>query len=122
MKDQTRVLDTLVRGRELYAAAPSHAPLDRLPAPGTLCAVMALEDAGARRAIHYIPVADALLDAMGDTAVSIAHWNADHTTEEVLAAFDRAIATERERCRTQNDLDGIPVREPVRTLSEPVPA
>lgn len=124
MKDQAGVLDTLVRARELYAAAPSHAPVDTFPAPGTVCAATALEDAGSRSAYRYRPVAHALAMAMGADR-GIARWNAEHTTEEVLAAFDRAIATEGERCRTRNGLDGpsVPVRvEPVKLPNvQPVP-
>src|SRR4051812_16949570 len=112
-------VEILVRARALYAEAPSHAPANAYPEPGTYCVVYALGAAGALPSGVYALAHDAMLDAMGTTR-SLAWWNAKHTTEEVLAAFDRAIATERERCRTRNDLDGIPVREPARTLSEPV--
>src|SRR4051812_42443448 len=112
-------VEILVRARALYAEAPSHARPAYHPEPGTRCVVFALGDAGGRMNVDYFPAHDALADAMGGCR-SVVEWNAEHTTEEVLAAFDRAIATERERCRTRNDLDGIPVREPARTLSEPV--
>lgn len=116
-------VETLVRARALYAEAPSHVPEGEYPESGTYCVIYALGAAadigGDNSQGFYMAVLDRMVDAAGEPD-SMARWNAKHTTEEVLAAFDRAIATERERCRTRNDLDGIPVREPVRTLSEPV--
>jgi hypothetical protein len=69
MKDQTRVLDTLVRAARVVrggtvARAARQAPRSR----DVLRGHGAGGCRGAQRRADYIPVADALLDAMGDTA------------------------------------------------------
>jgi hypothetical protein len=93
------VLEVLERGRELYAAAPSHVPDPDIPRPGTHCVVTAIFADG-RRLHNPAEFAQAAMvkAVAGNSVCSLVHWNAEHTTEEVLAAFDRAIETERERC------------------------
>jgi hypothetical protein len=84
-------LDVLRDARALYSENPSHAPVHRAPAPGTYCvlsALMATGDSNAAREGH--PAWEALTDAIG-IKLGVVLWNARHTTEEVLAAFDRAI-------------------------------
>lgn len=77
--------DDLRAARVCYAAAPSHAPLGETPARGTFCMISACYADGRSRAVE-----DALLAAT--RTWSLADFNATHTTEEVLAVFDRAIA------------------------------
>lgn len=89
-------VDILCRARELYASAPSHVAHPHLPPSGTYCAVMALamvKGVGVRAV--DTPAYDALVRATGVSCGSVADWNAEHSTAEVLAAFDRAIAAQR---------------------------
>jgi hypothetical protein len=80
--------------RALYESAPSHAPTGAYPPPGEYCLMGALSK-GAQRPTGDGPVRElraacvAMYSAIGTTE-SVA-WNAEHTTAEVLAAFDRAI-------------------------------
>jgi hypothetical protein len=91
-----QAVDILCRARELYAAAPSHAAPCEMPDPGTRCVIFALRDAagGSWTGAHQGVLA-ALEKAMGNPILGPVPWNAEHTTEEVLAAFDRAIAAQR---------------------------
>lgn len=74
--------DALRAARARYAAAPSHAAPQYSPAPGTVCLVSA-------------GFGDAYLAALRAEAgqYSLAGYNAEHSTEQVLALFDRAIKT-----------------------------
>lgn len=78
----------ILRGaRALYAANPSHAGEGKMPEDGCECvmtALMAVVEWGTDGAY------DALCDAAGIESGLVA-WNAEHTTEQVLAAWDRAI-------------------------------
>lgn len=94
------VEDVLREARRLYAEHPSHAPSGHFPAAGTVCVVLAIDDAledltredwtrdweylynGAQRAFAV---------AIGGDTQEIVAFNAEHTTDEVLAAFDKAI-------------------------------
>jgi hypothetical protein len=87
-------VEALREARALYAAAPSHVPHPQCPGDGRHCPMTAIHDATRRRldplgrdAVHPDVY---LRRAMGHTD-SIVDWNAKHSTEEVLAAFDRAI-------------------------------
>ena len=87
----TSTRKTLVLARALYAENPSHAPA------GTYtrhCPVVCIDRAGgwddkAQRALG--DAAGLTFDAPGGVRMAIIRWNAAATTEEVLAAFDRAI-------------------------------
>lgn len=82
-------VEVLRAARELYAAKPSHAPVGQSPRPGTHCVVYAVSrqtDAGAHHALGAF--------ALAIETTEIVEWNATHSTAEVLAAFDRAIANE----------------------------
>lgn len=89
----------LAAARDLYAANPSHAVPHTDPAPGTYCVITALCTAETRLDLIdtdcYLAAAEAFvavagLDARrGDT---LARYNADASTEEVLAVFDATIA------------------------------
>jgi hypothetical protein len=89
----------LRNARALYASAPSHAPDPEWPKPGTYCFLSAIEKASlevykvspwkggsnklvelARRAVADLWGHGRLLD-----------FNAEHSTDEVLVAFDRTI-------------------------------
>lgn len=84
------LLKTLIKGRKRYAAAPSHAPVHDVPEPGKVCAVTCFpagdqEIAAINRIQNLIP------------ATGLVQFNAEHTTEKVLALFDRAILIEQLR-------------------------
>ncbi len=88
----TLTLETLIKARALYASAPSHCRERGMPELGTYCPVTALYHA--QGGLHIVGVStglSALRDAMGNGYVTA--YNAEHTTEEVLAAFDKAIAS-----------------------------
>lgn len=81
-------VEVLRKARELYAQAPSHAPSGEWPAEGTYCVSTAIGTAGG--------ASKAMLDAhdffegvIGTPLIP--EWNAESSTETVLAAFDRAI-------------------------------
>lgn len=81
----------LIEARELYASAPSHAPFGSQPEEGTYCALSAIAEA--KNGIGHYWDARAMLVAAGNLAEgeSLVKFNATHTTEEVLALYDRAI-------------------------------
>lgn len=85
------VVEVLRKARELYAASPSHVPSGDVPTPGTVCAVTAIDRASGPGFIYCFEAEYALLRACGPWALGVVTWNAEHTTEEVLAAFDKAI-------------------------------
>jgi hypothetical protein len=93
-------VDVLRAARDLYAQAPSHVRYPETPEPGTNCVLTAIWSAVERLLANYYPryplsfsADEALRGAAGHPA-SIVEWNAEHSTEEVLAAFDRAIEAE----------------------------
>lgn len=83
------IVEMLRNARALYAANPSHAAGSCSVESGTHCPITAITEAtfSSHSSWHVI---EAFRSAAGDPH-SIAAWNAQHTTEEVLAAFDRAI-------------------------------
>lgn len=91
------VHEVLVRARNLYAKAPSHAPHGRVPQDG-ICVVMACDRSGGwnwqERKPELVLAGAAGLepDGDGDFREPLIRWNADATTAEALAAFDKAIA------------------------------
>ncbi len=80
----------LIAARSLYAADPSHAPRGQFT---NRCPVRCIDRCA--DGWHDGEVEQALADAAGlgryDIRREIIDWNAIATTEEVLAAFDRAI-------------------------------
>lgn len=76
---------SLREARARYAAAPSHVPATSGPAVGTYCLVSSVSSSPDQWA-----VLQSLRVASGGT-MSLVEFNASHTTEEVLAVFDRAI-------------------------------
>lgn len=83
----------LVAARAVYASAPSHAKCDSLPPRGSFCLCLALDKArDDDYSAHYLLAETiGLDDKWGDYRVPLIQWNAEHSTEEVLAAFDAAI-------------------------------
>jgi hypothetical protein len=81
--DSSVVVEHLRKARALYASAPSHAYPWDYPEDNTYCLLTALEAAG------WTPAAFRVLRAEADTY--LAWYNAEHSTEEVLSLFDRAI-------------------------------
>jgi hypothetical protein len=80
--------ESLRRARALYAANPSHAPAGDVPDDGCYCLMSALcVSAGTNFEDAY----DAVCSAAGIDS-GIVDWNAERSTAEVLAAFDRAVA------------------------------
>jgi hypothetical protein len=78
----------------VYAANPSHAPADQCPCGGH-CPVTALVHvAGLSAVTDYAERALMVAMDAGRFQYGIPEWNAEHTTAEVLAAWDRAIAAE----------------------------
>jgi hypothetical protein len=106
----TTTLDILRHARDLYAYAPSHAPFRDAPEPGTHCIVTALITASNADVLSpaYRAARDPLYRVIGE---SLPDWNAEHSTEEVLAAFDRAIAVEEAK---QAEHNVTPTPEPVK--------
>lgn len=84
------VVDLLRDAKKRYAAAPSHARLGEKVAPGRVCVVMALNEASSSDSDAYYAAKHALRASV--PTLALADWNAEHSTEEVLEAFDRAIA------------------------------
>lgn len=86
-------VDVLRKARGLYAASPSHALPDDIPKPGTDCVLTALNkvvcDDSGRSLENYEAASDALVAAFGTDR--LVEFNAEHSTEEVLAVFDKAI-------------------------------
>jgi hypothetical protein len=92
------VVDVLCRARELYASAPSHATELQFPEYGTYCVVTALSKAhrtGITPPDAYHSAFDAFVTVVGTGR--LANWNAEHSTDEVLVAFDRAIEAQGHR-------------------------
>lgn len=94
---ETNLVSILEQARNLYASNPSHVPFPQTPGLGTHCVITAVRTAiepesgpgfGTMRRIDAAQ--DALKYAAG--VRSLVHFNATHTTEEVLAVFDAAIA------------------------------
>lgn len=84
-------VDVLRAARDLYAQAPSHAPKgEDLPA-GRYCPLTAIGTASGSYSLAR-PAENAFYEAVG--WVGVVRWSATHSTEEVLAAFDRAIEAE----------------------------
>lgn len=85
--------DLLRAARALYAANPSHAALGEVVAPGTRCAIGAICLAETRNPFPgvFAYAVSSLRDAVPFGA-SLVDFNAEHSTAEVLALFDRAIA------------------------------
>jgi hypothetical protein len=81
-------VDVLRAARDLYEQAPSHVPCGTRPVRGTYCVSTAIQ-ASAGSAL----VISAFTSVIGTHR--LATWNAEHSTEEVLAAFDRAIEAEQ---------------------------
>lgn len=81
----------LRRARELYASAPDHTPIGQTPPEGCYCAVTAISAAAwlLLSSNEFIGAVRAVMVVASTT--SLVHYNATHSTEEVLAAFDRAI-------------------------------
>jgi hypothetical protein len=90
-----QTVDILCRARELYAAAPSHAAPCKSPEPGTRCVISALRDATGGWVGAHEGTLTALEAAMNNPLYGVVPWNAEHSTAEVLAAFDRAITAQR---------------------------
>lgn len=87
-------VEVLRKARALYEANPSHAPADEMPEPGCECPITALCTADEALGGGYLGALIALRRAAGAEANFLAEWNAEHSTDEVLAAFDTAIAAE----------------------------
>jgi hypothetical protein len=93
------VAQVLRKARALYAANPSHASLMSCPTYPAVCVVTATMNAAFEMelGLDEADAADAFLMCMlnlGDAAVSVNPllvWNAENSTETVLAAFDKAI-------------------------------
>lgn len=85
------VADVLRAARELYAQAPSHADVCDDPEPGTHCVLSATDAASMALGTGDAGCgADRVLrQAIGGR--ELVSWNAESSTETVLAAFDRAI-------------------------------
>lgn len=89
------VAEVLREARALYEEAPSHAGAMQKIADGSVCPILALCDVvgGSVTGMNRHPAYEALLAGMGIDG-GMVDWNAEHSTAEVLAAFDRAIAAE----------------------------
>lgn len=84
------VVDLLRDARKRYAAAPSHAPRGERVPTGQVCLVMAFTEAVMSN--HSADFAAELVFCTANRIEDTVDWNAEHSTEEVLEAFDRAIA------------------------------
>lgn len=80
--------DILQSARDIYAAAPSHAPYGA-PFPDDEHCILTAVDLAAHGEGNYSEVVDRLIMAAGTD--DLIDFNAKHSTAEVLAAFDRAI-------------------------------
>lgn len=80
---RSTLADAYQRARDLYAAAPSHASADSFPPRGTYCVVTALSECG----LPFGP----LKRFVG--VDQLFQWNALKSTETVLKAWDRYIAS-----------------------------
>jgi hypothetical protein len=87
--------ELLREARALYAANPSHAPVDEDPDAGTYCPVTAVTAVWIYNPDCSSTSAELrFAEAAGCSFGLIPAWNAEHTTAEALAAFDKAIAAE----------------------------
>lgn len=76
--------------RARYAANPSHVAPDGIVPFNSHCPITAMTDVELMCGAVYSAMRHAFSAVIGPTPIPT--WNAEHTTEEVLAAFDRAIA------------------------------
>lgn len=86
------VAEVLAEARDIYAAAPTHVPHPQHPPKGTYCALTALlEVTDSRRHAHKDTqeAYHVMYGVLGGE--NLVDFNATHSTEEVVAAFDRAI-------------------------------
>lgn len=84
-------VEVLRAARALYEGNPSHVPCGEWVPAGCYCPLTALSAVtGLSVTVTGSPAYMALCDA-ASIASNVAEWNAKHTTDEVLAAFDRAI-------------------------------
>lgn len=88
-------VEVLRQARELYARAPSHAGVDETPKRGTYCVVHAI--AAVARDGEQMFLSEMALRFAARPHGSLVAWNAENSTETVLAAFDRAIEAEASR-------------------------
>jgi hypothetical protein len=94
------VHDLLTKARDLYAKSPSHVAFGRHPSPGSHCPVTALQTVSigleVKACLRLLAMAAGLSSedsgVTGDARKAVIVWNAETSTEDVLAAFDRAIA------------------------------
>lgn len=86
------IRDILKAARDKYASSPSHAPRGSHPREGSVCAAMALDRSS--NGWYCMEAEELVARAAGlvtqDPRMAIIDWNAKASTEEVLAAFDRA--------------------------------
>jgi hypothetical protein len=91
-----KTLDVLRDARERYARQPDHSPYGRVPSEGvcvvTACRIVGGGDASPVRALEEAAGIEVDLGRFGKNE-QIIRWNAEHSTEDVLEAFDRAIAS-----------------------------
>lgn len=89
------IIERLKGARARYASAPSH---DReLPKKETYCPITSfwtINGPSYKSNLAYHTFADAMYNGKGEW--SIIEFNATHSTEEVLAIYDRAIANQKE--------------------------
>lgn len=93
MVDSLVVRNVLREAATLYAEAPSHAPIGDYPECGMHCAITAVTSATYARNMSIsqaMVVSDALIALNKAAGRWIVGYNADHTTEEVLAVFEKA--------------------------------
>lgn len=83
------VAEVLRKARDLYAANPSHVAADRYPGEGTHCPLTAVWETAGFGMPRGIDAQRFLRRAAG--TIAIQDWNAENSTETVLAAFDKAI-------------------------------
>lgn len=83
------VADVLRKACALYAANPSHVSCGDYPSPGTYCLSTAVQTAAAGKDVGFWRPLDVMQNVIGTSR--IATWNAENSTETVLAAFDKAI-------------------------------
>lgn len=84
-------VEVLRKARALYEANPSHAPGCDPVEPGRVCLMWSLDYAAGPRGADK-DVYSAIDRAAGTN--QLVKFNAEHTTAEVLAVFDRAIEAE----------------------------
>ena len=87
-------LEVLREARALYAASPCHLPGYEEVPKGQHCVYTALTAAKPVDRVFH-DYAEPIRDVVG--RYDLSNWNAEVSTEEVLAAFDAAIAAEEAR-------------------------